>query len=78
MNGSASSVILAAVIGLIFASFLPEVEDPWPETIGLGFPFTLAGAGAIVGLVLAMSTSQSSGCCPASVAPSGTSSASLS
>ncbi len=30
------------------ASILPHVRDPWPQSIGLGFPFTLSGASSIL------------------------------
>ncbi|MBK5219768.1 MAG: hypothetical protein JJE35_08280 [Thermoleophilia bacterium] len=33
---------------VILSGFLPRVEDPWPDEIGLGFPFAIAGVfGAI-------------------------------
>jgi hypothetical protein len=39
----------ARIVSLIdlhlLASILPHVRNPWPGSIGLGFPFTLAGAG---------------------------------
>ena len=35
---------------------LPRVENPWPETIGLGFLATAAGTGALLA-VLAFATS---------------------
>lgn len=28
----------------VVASVLPHVRDPWPESIGLGFPFAVSGA----------------------------------
>jgi len=32
---------------------LPRVQNPWPESIGLGFPFALAGAsGVLMGVLL--------------------------
>jgi hypothetical protein len=35
------------------AGFFPRVEDPWPQTIDLGLPFTLAGAfGVLAGVVV--------------------------
>ena len=34
---------VVAVILLVGGVF-PEVKDPWPSSIGLDFPFTLAGA----------------------------------
>lgn len=38
----------------ILASLLPRVEDPWPDTIGLEFPFALAGVvGVLAGFVRA-------------------------
>ena len=27
-----------------FATLFPRVENPWPDHIGLGFPFAIAGA----------------------------------
>jgi hypothetical protein len=33
---------------LTFASFLPRVADPWPDVIGLEFPFVMAGAGGVL------------------------------
>jgi hypothetical protein len=32
-------------------SLLPRVEDPIPDTIGVGFIFSMAGAGGVVMLV---------------------------
>ncbi len=31
----------------LIGSILPHVRDPWPQSIGLGFPFTLAGASSM-------------------------------
>ena len=31
--------------GLLLAAVFPEVEDPWPDKIGVGFLFEAAGAG---------------------------------
>lgn len=43
----AGYMLVALVAGL-----LPRVEDPWPESIGLGFPFSSAGAfGVLAGVV---------------------------
>jgi hypothetical protein len=38
---------------LVFAAkaFLPKVEDPIPDTIGVGLIFSAAGAGGVIGLV---------------------------
>ena len=33
---------------LVAGSIFPRVEDPWPDSIDLGFPFMLAGAGSIL------------------------------
>lgn len=33
-------------------SLLPRVEDPIPDTIGVGFIFSMAGAGGVVMVVL--------------------------
>lgn len=37
---------------LFVGSILPRVEDPLPDTIGLGFPFALAGAGGVLASVI--------------------------
>ncbi len=35
-------------------SILPHVRDPWPQSIGLGFPFTTSGAASMLaGVVFA-------------------------
>jgi hypothetical protein len=39
--------------GIPLNAFLPRVEDPIPDTIGLGAIFSAAGAGGILLLVLA-------------------------
>lgn len=42
---------------LVFASVFPRVEDPWPASIGVGFPFAVAGAlGSLADLVYADSS----------------------
>lgn len=33
---------------LVLASFLPRVENPWPDTIGIELPFAMAGAGGLL------------------------------
>lgn len=53
--------MLSIVISLwlVNSSFLPRVEDPWPDTIGIGFPITTAAAGgALAGLGFAAATSK--------------------
>ena len=40
------SYALRSLIDL--AAALPRVEDPWPNTIGLSFPFSTAGAGGVL------------------------------
>jgi hypothetical protein len=37
--------------GTPFVSLLPRVEDPIPDMIGVGFIFSMAGAGGVVMLV---------------------------
>lgn len=32
----------------VLASFLPRVENPWPDTIGIELPFAMAGAGGLL------------------------------
>jgi hypothetical protein len=46
-------------LAFLLASFFPRVENPWPETIGLGLPVALAGAGGVLATVLFADTSQS-------------------
>ncbi len=44
--------VIAIGLYLLTGSFLPRVEDPWPDTIGLGFPFTLSAAfGVLAGFI---------------------------
>jgi hypothetical protein len=33
---------------LLLASLVPQVEDPLPDRIGLGFPFAMATAGGVL------------------------------
>jgi hypothetical protein len=48
--GQASILGVSPAI-LLVASVLPQVEAPLPDRIGLGFPFSMAGAcGVLVGL----------------------------
>ena len=55
MNGDGSILIaLAALCLSAIATALPQVEDPWPETIGLDFPFTVAGAASVASLSAAV------------------------
>jgi hypothetical protein len=49
----------AIVPWLLVPAVLPRVEDPWPDAIGIGFPFTTAGGGVVLaGLVFATATSK--------------------
>jgi len=41
-------VLGAALFGAVF----PRVEDPWPDRIGLGLPFALAGAFGVLASVV--------------------------
>ena len=43
---------IAAALWLLNDSFLPRVEDPWPDTIGLDFPFMLSGACAALAAIV--------------------------
>lgn len=44
--------VIAIGLWLLNGSFLPRVEDPWPDTIGLEFPFTLSAAcGAVTAFI---------------------------
>ena len=37
---------------------LPRVQNPWPESIGLGFPFAMAGAAGVLVSMIQPDTSQ--------------------
>ena len=50
--------MFAIPLWLLAGSIFPQVEDPWPHSIGLGFPFTLAGAGAILASVISAEAPQ--------------------
>jgi hypothetical protein len=39
-------------------AILPHVRDPWPHSIGLGFPFVLAGAFGVLADVVYAEASQ--------------------
>ena len=41
-------IMLALAYSAALASVLPRVEDPWPESIGIELPFTLAGIGTVL------------------------------
>jgi hypothetical protein len=45
-------MFVAAHALLELVASLPRVEDPWPKAIGLGFPFSTAGAGGVIANVL--------------------------
>lgn len=36
---------------LVVLTLLPQVEDPWPRTIGIGAPFAFALAGGVLARV---------------------------
>jgi hypothetical protein len=38
----------AIVPWLLVLALLPQVEDPWPDTIDLELPFRMAGAGCVL------------------------------
>jgi hypothetical protein len=40
---------LAVYVTLGLAAIVPRVEDPWPDTVGVDLPLTLAAAGAALG-----------------------------
>jgi hypothetical protein len=44
--------VLATWLVLFVGSVFPQVEDPWPDRVGFGFPVALAGAGAVLGGVI--------------------------
>ncbi len=37
-------MVVALSFALLAGSVLPAVENPWPQQIGLDFPFTVSGA----------------------------------
>jgi hypothetical protein len=37
---------------------LPRVQNPWPESIGLGFPFAMAGAAGVLASLIQAEASQ--------------------
>jgi F0F1-type ATP synthase membrane subunit c/vacuolar-type H+-ATPase subunit K len=39
-------------VALLLASVVPEIEDPLPDRIGLGFPLAAAGAGGVIASVI--------------------------
>jgi hypothetical protein len=50
---------VALVLWLLEGSFFPRVENPWPHTIGLGFPVATGGAGGVLaGLAFANAKSE--------------------
>ncbi|HSS41323.1 MAG TPA: hypothetical protein VLK37_02090 [Solirubrobacterales bacterium] len=51
--------VVALFLILLFASVLPEVEDPFPDKIGLSFVFGGAGLGGVMaGVFFAAATPQ--------------------
>jgi hypothetical protein len=44
---------------LLASSVLPHVRAPWPESIGLGFPFAMSGASSMLGGILHAGASSS-------------------
>jgi hypothetical protein len=40
--------MLAVASILLVGAILPEVNDPWPDSIGLDFPFAMAGAWGVM------------------------------
>jgi len=40
--------VFFSFLALLLASFLPRVEDPLPDRIGLGLPFAAAAAGGVL------------------------------
>lgn len=50
--GASVSGVLALSLAFLLGSLFPHAEDPWPDTIGIGFPFAAAGAGVVLAGVL--------------------------
>jgi hypothetical protein len=44
--------VLSIGLALLLGSFPPRVEDPLPDSIGLGVPFVLAGAAGVLASVV--------------------------
>lgn len=44
--------MLVAAFTLLVGAILPEVNDPWPDSIGLDFPFAMAGAWGVMADIL--------------------------
>lgn len=59
-NSDTTILLVVTAATTVVAQVLPEIEDPWPDSIGLDFPFTVAGAGAVLGLVVAHAQDRSS------------------
>jgi hypothetical protein len=51
--------VIGFLEGLVMANLtLPRVDDPWPDSIGLGFPFAIGGAAGVLASLVAADTSQ--------------------
>lgn len=44
--------MLAFISAVLVGVFLPEVENPWPDRIGIEFPFAVAGAFGVLAAVI--------------------------
>jgi hypothetical protein len=51
--------VFTVVQWILVASVIPRVEDPWPASIGLEFPFTMAGVGTVLAGLIYAEASQS-------------------
>jgi hypothetical protein len=50
-RGGQIGTVLASVPAVLVGVFLPAVENPWPDQIGIEFPFAVAGAlGVLAGV----------------------------
>jgi hypothetical protein len=57
-RGVSITDVIEALEAMLASVALPHVQNPWPESIGLGFPFAMAGAAGILVSVLQPEASQ--------------------
>jgi hypothetical protein len=50
--------VIGFLEALLVGLALPRVQNPWPESIGLSFPFSMAGAGGVLAGMIQADASQ--------------------
>jgi hypothetical protein len=50
--------VIGFLEALLAGFALPHVQNPWPESIGLGFPFAMAGAAGVFASMVQTGASQ--------------------